>query len=138
MAYPQTHLPQIHNPETSPLAPCWRLGTTSEHCLTCANVFICFYKIVLFSHRQSKEHIVLSARLAVTIILTFTVSTDKVFAPSPDVTYHGVDSFILCISIQECQQNSTNCLIFKERTSFVNYSNFPSANQGIHCLLNLY
>lgn len=53
-----------------------QFGTLSKPCLSYVNMFICFYKIVLFTHRQSKEHAALSARLAVTIIITFTISAD--------------------------------------------------------------
>lgn len=56
-----------------------KVGTISKHCLSCVNVFIWFQRIVLLTHRQSKEHTVLSARLAVTIIVTFTISADILF-----------------------------------------------------------
>lgn len=78
-----TYSQNIPSPNSQPLRGVhtgyFQVGSVSNHCLSCVNVFIWFQRIVSLTHRQSKEHTALSARLAVTIIITFTISADILF-----------------------------------------------------------
>lgn len=105
-----------------------QFGTVSKPCLSYGNMFICFCKIVLFCHRQSKEHTASSARSAVTIIITFTMSADILFVFPVQMSCIMEYIYALCALVsRNANKIQWTAWYLKRGLHFFNYSNFPSA-----------